>query len=180
MNFSNEFWQLQEKTLPICSKLFRQRQRRPVTRCEILGKKKVGLYSQISTKCCREQKIEHSQRCRYWQNIDCSIQGRDLVSFSVGRKLNKTDGTTSTKPEPEFNEHTDKGGKFDTNRSVRNWSHADKYVRDGIVDHTFQEIEIVYCVRWYGYAASHDTVKPAKNICEHFILRYWQRQNLCR
>lgn len=52
----------------------------------------------------------------------------------------------------------------------------DEYFVERIVCHTDDYNEANYLVRQYGYSTADDTQCPSRHIRQHFICRYWERQ----
>lgn len=51
----------------------------------------------------------------------------------------------------------------------------DKYTVDHILKKASSGRDLKYLVRWYGYMAAEDTLKPLHHIPQHFMKRYWCR-----
>lgn len=102
------------------------------------------------------------------------VQRKNETSLSSPeyRQKNKTDGIRPTQAESHTNTHNNKEREIDTERFGSNGNQENESVVDLTVDHTVKRGRTLYRVRWYGYAASDDTVKPAKNIRGYFIRRY--------
>lgn len=79
---------------------------------------------------------------------------------------------------------TPKDGRITTNTSEEKamtrediWSEdrKHKYTVERFVEHYSQKAGRRYNVCWYRYGLEDDTIKPAKNITQRFIVRYQQK-----
>ena len=88
-----------------------------------------------------------------------------------------TDDNTSSPPEnvtqgQRTNEESSAPGpEFSDNPAE-----PEQYAVEKIIGHKGNRRNRRYVVRWYGYSSDFDTVEPPSNIPQHFITRYWRRQ----
>lgn len=102
---------------------------------------------------------------------------KSSILTSVTREVNKTDDTRPKKANADTDEHTGMYEERNTDNTGQNWNHTNEYDVNEIVDCIVKERQPIFHVRWNKYSPDADTIEADKTIPNHFIPRYWRRQN---